>query len=199
MKVSGIGKVPFGIFLDCPGIEKGGAITALAANGLAASTPDITTAPSNIKFVGVSLGAIVGSYYLASNTTLSPTGAPYSQTTLGSDMKGFLNNPGGRTAYLIQKSPDGHAFVQGAEARKAVMDLRLDPHAASLMAGELTSDHASYLRGRVGRDPTAGELYAAHFLGPQGSAKLIEAVQDPRPHRHSVSQGIPGLRRALAA
>ena len=57
------------------------------------------------------------------------------------------------------------------------MDLRLDPHAASLMAGELASDHASYLRGRVGRDPTSGELYAAHVLGPQGSAKLIEAVR----------------------
>jgi hypothetical protein len=61
------------------------------------------------------------------------------------------------------------------------MNLKLDPHAASLMAGELTSEHASYLRGRVGRDPTAGELYAAHFLGPQGSAKLIEAVRtNPR-------------------
>jgi hypothetical protein len=45
------------------------------------------------------------------------------------------------------------------------------------MAGELASDHASYLRGRMGRDPTAGELYAAHVLGPQGSAKLIEAVR----------------------
>ena len=62
------------------------------------------------------------------------------------------------------------------EARKAVMDLRLDPHAASLMAGELVSDHASYLKGRVGRQPTAGELYAAHFLGPKGSAQLIEAM-----------------------
>jgi len=29
--------------------------------------------------------------------------------------------------------------------------------------------------------------------------KLIETVQDPRSHRYSVSQGIPGLRRALAA
>jgi hypothetical protein len=45
------------------------------------------------------------------------------------------------------------------------------------MAGELTSDHASYLRGRVGRAPTAGELYAAHFLGPQGAARLIQAMQ----------------------
>ncbi|HSU04846.1 MAG TPA: LL-diaminopimelate aminotransferase, partial [Acetobacteraceae bacterium] len=29
-------------------------------------------------------------------------------------------------------------------------------------------------------------------------AKLVDAVQDPRTHRYSVSKGIPGLRRALA-
>jgi len=86
-----------------------------------------------------------------------------------------------RYAELIQQGSDGRYHVSGAEARQAVMNLRLDPHAASLMAGELTSEHASYLRGRVGRDPTAGELYAAHFLGPQGSAKLIEAVRSS-PH-----------------
>lgn len=81
-----------------------------------------------------------------------------------------------RYADLITKGSDGRYAVNGAEARKAVMDLRLDPHAASLMAGELASDHASYLKGRTGRTPTAGELYAAHFLGPQGSARLIEAA-----------------------
>jgi hypothetical protein len=82
-----------------------------------------------------------------------------------------------RYAALIQQGPDGRYFVEGAEARKAVMDLKLDPHAAALMAGELASDHASYLRGRMGRDPTAGELYAAHVLGPKGSATLIDAVR----------------------
>lgn len=82
-----------------------------------------------------------------------------------------------RYAELINKGSDGRYHVAGGEARRAVMDLRLDPHAASLMAGELTSDSAAYLKGRTGRAPTAGELYAAHFLGPQGSAKLIEAAQ----------------------
>ena len=82
-----------------------------------------------------------------------------------------------RYADLISRGADGRYHVGGGEARKAVMDLRLDPHASSLMAGELASDHAAYLRGRVGRTPTSGELYAAHFLGPKGSAKLIEAVQ----------------------
>ena len=82
-----------------------------------------------------------------------------------------------RYAELINKGGDGRYHVVGGDAHRAVMDLRLDPHAASLMAGELTSDSAAYLKGRTGRSPTAGELYAAHFLGPQGSAKLIEAAQ----------------------
>ena len=33
---------------------------------------------------------------------------------------------------------------------------------------------------------------------PHIVAKLVEAVQDPRTHRYSMSKGIPGLRRALA-
>ena len=83
-----------------------------------------------------------------------------------------------RYAELIQQGSDGRYHVPGDEARKVVMDLRLDPHAAAIMAGELASEHAAYLRGRMGREPTGGELYAAHFLGPQGSARLIEAVQN---------------------
>jgi len=82
-----------------------------------------------------------------------------------------------RYAELIDQAPDGRFVVpQGDDARKVIMDLRYDPHASAAMAAELASDHAAYLRGRTGREPTGGELYAAHFLGPQGSAKLIEAA-----------------------
>jgi hypothetical protein len=81
-----------------------------------------------------------------------------------------------RYADLIEQTSDGRFTVpQGEDARRVVMNLRYDPQAAASMAGELASDHAAYLRGRVGREPTGGELYAAHFLGPQGSARLIEA------------------------
>jgi len=103
-----------------------------------------------------------------------------------------------RYAELITKGADGRYRVNGTEARKAVMDLRLDPHAASLMAGELTSDHASYLKGRVGRSPTAGELYAAHFLGPHGSAKLIEAMQTrPGASAASIFPDAAGANRSI--
>lgn len=101
----------------------------------------------------------------------------FTEQTWLSTLKKFGPRHGyARYADLIQTGSDGRLHISGGDARQAVMALRMDPRAASLMAGELTADHASYLRGRVGRDPTAGELYIAHFLGPAGSAKLIEAA-----------------------
>jgi hypothetical protein len=97
------------------------------------------------------------------------------QTWLGALKRHGSKYGYGEYADLIQGSGEGRLSVAGGEAKKAVMALRLDPRAASLMAGELASDNSAYLRGRVGRDPTAGELYAAHFLGPKGSGDLIEA------------------------
>ncbi|MEI6306167.1 MAG: hypothetical protein WCP33_05040, partial [Deltaproteobacteria bacterium] len=81
----------------------------------------VTTAlPTEIKFASISLGSIVGAYYLAGNTTLSTTGYPYTQTTLNSDMKGFLSVPGGRTAYLIQNSPSFSPSVNAGLAAMGV-------------------------------------------------------------------------------
>ena len=81
-----------------------------------------------------------------------------------------------RYAQLIARGPDGRYHAIDGQARAAVMALRLDPHAAALMAGEMTADHAAWLRQKIGRPPTAGELYIAHFLGVDGAARLIEAA-----------------------
>ncbi len=82
-----------------------------------------------------------------------------------------------RYAELIVRASDGRYRTVDAAARAAVMALRLDPHAAALMAGEMAADHAAWLRQKIGRNPTAGELYAAHFLGQDATARLIEAVR----------------------
>lgn len=81
----------------------------------------------------------------------------------------------GQYADLIHKGADGRWRVDGS-ARNVVMDLRFDPQAASAMAAELTASNAAYLRGRTGREPGAGDLYAAHFLGPAGAAQLMSAM-----------------------
>ena len=81
----------------------------------------------------------------------------------------------GQYADLIYRGGDGRWRVEGS-ARNVVLDLRYDPQAASVMAGELTASNAAYLRGRTGREPGAGDLYAAHVLGPAGAAQLMTAM-----------------------
>jgi hypothetical protein len=85
----------------------GGGFAALGSDA-----PNRTTVKP--KFVSLSLGSFVGAYYLAGNTTLSTTGYPYTQSTLNSDMRGVLNVPGGRLAYLLLDSTNyGPAAVAG--------------------------------------------------------------------------------------
>jgi len=97
------------------------------------------------------------------------------QTWLGT-VKSFGAKHGyGQYADLIYRGQDGRWRVEGS-ARNVVMDLRFDPRAASTMAAEMTAANASYLRGRTGREPGAGDLYAAHFLGPAGAADLMQAM-----------------------
>lgn len=107
------------------------------------------------------------------------------QTWLGTVKRHGAKHGYGQYADLIYQGGDGRWQVRGS-ARNVVLDLRFDPQAASTMAGELTASNAAYLRGRTGREPGAGDLYAAHFLGPAGAAKLIETVQS-RPHLNAAA------------
>jgi hypothetical protein len=70
---------------------------------LGALAPSYATTP---KFVGISLGSIVGAYYLAGNAQVDSTTGSFTQASVAASMKGYLSVPGGCTAYLIQNSPD---------------------------------------------------------------------------------------------
>jgi hypothetical protein len=96
---------------------------------------------------------------------------------------GMLKNTGAKHGYgayasQIVKGADGKYHVNNPDIRKQVMGLRYNPDANAVMAAEMTAGHAAYLKGRIGRDPTQGELYAAHFLGPDGAADLIRAADN---------------------
>jgi hypothetical protein len=97
------------------------------------------------------------------------------QTWLATVKQSGAKHGYGQYADLIHRGTDGRWRVEGS-ARNVVLDLRFDPQAASTMAAELTASNAAYLRGRTGREPGAGDLYAAHFLGPAGAGKLMEAM-----------------------
>jgi hypothetical protein len=75
---------------------------------------------------------------------------------------------------------DPAGTTQDPAARAQWLALRDDPQAAALMAGELASDNRNYLYGVLGREPDHAELYLAHFLGPDGSARFLAALSADR-------------------
>jgi len=115
------------------------------------------------------------------------------QTWLGTVKQHGAQHGYGQYADLIQRGSDGRWRVDGS-ARNVVLDLRFDPQAASTMAAELTASNAAYLRGRTGKEPGAGDLYAAHFLGPAGAAGLMQAM-DRNPGASAVAM-FPDAARA---
>jgi hypothetical protein len=83
-----------------------------------------------------------------------------------------------RLANAIVKSPSGQYEVSDSAIRREIMALRQDPTANAAMAGVFTQHNATALAAQLGRDPSEGELYVAHFLGSAGAAKLITAAEN---------------------
>jgi hypothetical protein len=82
--------------------------------------------------------------------------------------------------------------------RGAILDMRFDPDAAALMAGELASDNRVALTGVLGREPDAGELYLAHFLGIGGATKFLSALNaDPDQSAAALFPAAAGANRAI--
>ncbi|HWA22525.1 MAG TPA: transglycosylase SLT domain-containing protein [Caulobacterales bacterium] len=78
---------------------------------------------------------------------------------------------------LVDKYGAKYGLAPAADAagRKKLLDLRYDPELAAQMAGELTRENGATLEAKLGRAAQPGELYAAHVLGVEGAAKLIQA------------------------
>ncbi len=98
------------------------------------------------------------------------------QTWLGTMKTSGAASGYGRFADAISRTGDGRYEVADPTTRAAIMRLRSDPAASAVMAGALTRANAVQLSGAIGRAPSDGELYIAHFLGPDGAGKLIGAA-----------------------
>ncbi len=89
---------------------------------------------------------------------------------------------------MVRRHGAAHGLGQYAQAlqsgavdaatRANILALRTDPELSACMAGELTRENAALLSVQLGRAPNAGELYAAHVLGPGGALRLIQAARE---------------------
>jgi hypothetical protein len=95
------------------------------------------------------------------------------QTWLGTLKQAGASLGYGQYADAITQDSSGRYVVTDPTRRAAIMNLRQDPTANAVMAGAFTNANAAYLTERLGRQPSDGELYLAHFLGPRGAANLI--------------------------
>src|SRR5262245_48904676 len=85
-----------------------------------------------------------------------------------------------RYADAITQTSSGLYVVDDPALRDEMMKLRKDASANALMGGVLTQQNAALLARSIGRKPTEGELYMAHFFGADGAAKVIrEAAANP--------------------
>jgi hypothetical protein len=82
----------------------------------------------------------------------------------------------GQFSSAIVQGQDGRFEVPDTAARDAIMKMRADPHVSAMMAGAYTRNNAEQLTDGLGRAPSEGELYIAHFLGSDGASKLIGAA-----------------------
>lgn len=82
----------------------------------------------------------------------------------------------GDVAAKITKSRSGRYFVASPRERRDILNLRNDPRISALMAGAYTKRNAEALSEGIGRAPTSGELYLAHFLGPRDAIRMIELL-----------------------
>ncbi|MEO8684321.1 MAG: transglycosylase SLT domain-containing protein [Devosia sp.] len=82
-------------------------------------------------------------------------------------------------ADAIQKTGDGYQ-VADPQVKAQILKLREDPQIAADLAAAFTKSNGDYLSAKFGRQPSAGELYIAHFLGAQGAEKMFNAgLQNP--------------------
>jgi hypothetical protein len=84
----------------------------------------------------------------------------------------------GQYADAITKNASGQYEVADPTMRSEILKLRNDPTVNAVMAGAFTQSNAAVLSARLGRSPSEGELYIAHFLGVGGAARMISGAAD---------------------
>jgi len=83
-------------------------------------------------------------------------------------------------ADAITRDREGDYVIKDPKLRAEVLKLRENPQVAADMAAAFTKSNGDYLKSKFGRMPSPGELYIAHFLGPQGAEKMFRAgLSDP--------------------
>jgi hypothetical protein len=139
-----------------------------------------------IGFGGAPMAAVGGAPVATGSAAPRAVAAPEQFAALFAEQEAKYGLPQGYLARTAQiesnfnpnaKNPNSSAgglfqFINST-ARQYGLANRFDPVAATASAARLASDNRDFLARRLGREPSAGELYLAHQQGAGGAAKLL--------------------------
>lgn len=97
-------------------------------------------------------------------------------------------------AALVSEDASGKPVIADPAERARVLDLRRDPYLSALMAGEMLKRDATRIAQTIGRELSLGEIYLAHFLGPDDAESFLSKVVD-KP-KAAAAALLPGPARA---
>jgi hypothetical protein len=83
----------------------------------------------------------------------------------------------GNFAAAVAVTRKGDYDIADAKLEAEALRLRYDPEVSAIMAGAFARRNADFVSRQLGRQPTGGELYIAHFLGASGGVDLIRLVE----------------------
>lgn len=89
-------------------------------------------------------------------------------------------------ANAIERAADGQYVVRDPLTRARILKLRENPEIASVMAGAFSRRNAAEVSSVLGRQPTSGELYIAHFLGASGAKRFLN-LRNAQPNASAVA------------
>jgi Transglycosylase SLT domain len=94
---------------------------------------------------------------------------------------GMVKQEGGRIGLTQEAaaitSENGRMKVSDPALKQKILNLREDPAVSAMMAGAFAAKNGQMLQDSLGRKPTEGELYMAHFLGPVGARDMINLAE----------------------
>jgi hypothetical protein len=162
------------------------AVEATTAAGSTGATPVTAAIRKASQVTGAKFSYLLATAKVESN--LNPNAAANTSSAGGlfqfidRTWVGTLKEAGPHLGYsryadAITRTDDGRYVITDPSMRGEIMALRQDPTANALMAGVFTNSNAKHLTNKLGRAPTDGELYMAHFMGANGAARLITAAE----------------------
>ncbi|MCE4222222.1 transglycosylase SLT domain-containing protein [Methylobacterium sp. C25] len=81
-------------------------------------------------------------------------------------------------AALVTNDANDKPVIVNQADRNRVLELRRDPYLSALMAGEMLKRDSARIAQTIGRDLSLGEIYLAHFLGPNDAESFLSKVVD---------------------